>query len=159
VRITSFVLLILIFLISGCNVSNQMVEINEPMSYDFNEPVSFPFEVNEVHTVIDNIMSGYLQQFVFHYKNKQSTQEIRYILSKVMEKPQKLSDIGTPTLELENGKQAYYEDDGTSQSIWWEGENGFLARFVYYVNGNSVHLDDNNKLEISELINLANQVQ
>ncbi len=134
-----------------------MGEIDQSITYDFNEPVSFPFEVNEVRTEVE-IINSVMQQVVFHYKNKQSTQEIRYILSKVIDKPQKLSDIGTPTVELNNGKQAYYEESETIQSIWWEEKNGFLARYVYYINGNMSNLSDF-KLKKSDFIELVNQVQ
>ncbi|MET3209548.1 UNVERIFIED_CONTAM: hypothetical protein ABIC26_002495 [Paenibacillus sp. PvR008] len=58
---------------------------------------------------------------------------------------------------LENGRQAYYHEE-TSQSLWWESENGFLARFVYYIQDNSVNLDDK-KLDKNELIKLADRVQ
>lgn len=157
-RKISFGLLIFCLFISGCSGSFQTEKGIKTMLYDFNEPSEFPFEVNEVRTevLVDNI--DVIHQFVFHYKNKQTTQEIRYILSKVIEKPEKLSEIKTPLLELKNGKPAYYEEDETSQSIWWESETGFLARFVYYINGNMSNLNDL-KLEPSDLIELANQVQ
>jgi len=158
-RSISFVLLILMLLIGGCSGGSQTKKEIKTMLYDFNEPFRFPFEVNEVRTEVqvDNI--DVIQQFIFHYKNKQTTQEIRYILSKVINQPEKLSNMGTSRLELKTGKVAYYDEDKTSQSIWWEGENGFLARFYYYINGNMEQLDDNNKLQISELIELTNQVQ
>lgn len=154
----SFALMILFFLISGCSGNSATLERNKSMLYDFNEPFKFPFEVNEVRTEIAIDNPDALQQFVFHYKNNQTTQEIRYILSKVIEQPEKVSGQDKQIVKLVNGKQAFYDEDETSQSIWWEGENGFLARFIYYINGNIEHLDDN-KLEISELIELANQVQ
>jgi hypothetical protein len=37
-------------------------------------------------------------------------------------------------------------------------ENDFLARFVYFTNGNTTELGDY-KLEIEELVELANEVQ
>lgn len=79
---------------------------------------------------------------------------LKYILSKVIDQPEKVSEKDKQIVKLEKG-QAFYEVDETSQSIWWEGENGFWARFVYYLNGNMEQLDDN-KLEVSELIELAN---
>ncbi|NJJ38148.1 hypothetical protein [Paenibacillus apii] len=78
----SIVLLILIILISGCSSSNLTEDRDLSMLYDFNEPFRFPFEVNEVRTEIAMDNPYVLQQYVFHYKNKQSMQEIRYILSK-----------------------------------------------------------------------------
>lgn len=79
-------------------------------------------------------------------------------MSKVIDEPEKISEQGKEPFELEYGKQAYYEEDETSQSIWWESENGFLARFVYYMNGNLDKLGKYN-LDESDLIDLANQVQ
>lgn len=154
----SIVLLILIILISGCSSSNLTEDRDLSMLYDFNEPFRFPFEVNEVRTEIAMDNPYVLQQYVFHYKNKQSMQEIRYILSKVIDEPEKISEQGKQLFALKNGKQAYYEEDETSQSIWWESDKGFLARFVYYINGSLDQLG-NNKLEASDLIDLANQVQ
>jgi len=156
-KISGLILIVLI-LMTGCSGSSPAEKGIKTMLYDFKEPAIFPFEVNEVRTeiAVDNI--DVLQQFVFHYKNKQTAQEIRYILSKVIDEPEKLSGIKIPTIELKNGKQAYYEEDDTSQSIWWEADNGFLARFSYYVNGNMGELNDN-KLDKSSLIELANQVQ
>lgn len=154
----SFVFLILIIFISGCSGGNQTEDRSKSILYDFNEPFRFPFEVNEVRTEIAIDNPDALQQYVFHYKNKQTTQEIRYILSKVMDEPEKISKQGKQPFDLENGKQAYYEEDETSQSIWWVSENGFLARFVYYVNGNLNKLG-NYKLDESDLVDLTNQVQ
>ncbi|KRE20917.1 hypothetical protein [Paenibacillus sp. Soil522] len=158
-RSISFVFLILIILISGCSGSSQTKVRSKSMLYDFNEPFRFPFEVNEVRTEIAMDNPDSLQQYVFHYKNKQTTQEIKCILSKVIDEPEDISfKQGKQPLKLENGKQAYYEEDETSQSIWWEGDNGFVARFVYYINGNREQLDKY-KLDKSDLIELANQVQ
>ncbi|MBD7971066.1 hypothetical protein [Paenibacillus gallinarum] len=157
-RNISFSFLVLFFLISGCSSGNSTDQISKSMLYDFNEPFRFPFEVNEVRTEIAIDNPDVLQQYVFHYKNKQSTHEIRYILSKVIGKSEEISKQGKEPFELENGKQAYYEEDETSQSIWWESENGFLARYVYYINGNFDELGSY-KLDQSDLIDLANQVQ
>jgi hypothetical protein len=128
------------------------------MFYNFSEPFRFPFEVNEVRSEIAMDNPDYLHQFVFHYKNKQTMQEIRYILSKVIDKPEEISQKDKQPLELKSGKLAYYQEDATSQSIWWEGDNGFLARFVYYIDGNRERLG-NDKLAKSDLIDLVNQVQ
>jgi|GEM_PF-6731310 len=157
-RRISFVFLVLCFLISGCSGGNPAEERSKSMHYDFSEPYRFPFEVNEVRTEIAIDDADVLQQYVFHYKNKQTTQEIRYILSKVIDEPEKISEQGKEPFELENGKHVYYEENETSQSIWWESKDGFLARFVYYINGNRDRLGEN-KLEVSDLINLVNQVQ
>ncbi|WP_177245819.1 hypothetical protein [Paenibacillus sp. BC26] len=145
--------------ISGCSGVKQTDVRTNSMFYDFTEPSKFPFEVNEIHTEIeiDN-----LRQFVFHYKNKQTVQELRYILSKVIiGEPDTLSDSEEmQSIQLENGILAYYNEDEDSQSIWWESENGFIARFVYYINANG-HLEPlgENKLTQNELINLVNQVE
>ncbi|KRE70837.1 hypothetical protein [Paenibacillus sp. Soil750] len=154
----SFAILLVFLLMCGCSGNSALTERSKSMIYDFKEPFRFPFEVNEVRTEIAIDNPDVLQQFVFHYKNNQTTQEIRYILSKVIDQPEKVSEKGKQIVKLENGKQAFYEIDETSQSIWWEGKNGFLARFVYDINGNSEQLDDN-KLEVSKLLDLANQVQ
>ncbi|MDR6551883.1 hypothetical protein [Paenibacillus qinlingensis] len=152
------VLLILCILITGCSSSKQVEVKSKSILYDFREPFSFPFEVNEVRSEIAIDNPEYLQQFVFHYKNKQTLQEIKYILSKVIDKPEELPKQSKQLLELKSGKQAYYQEDMTSQSIWWEGQNGFLARFVYYIDGNREQLGSN-KLAQSDFIGLVNQVQ
>jgi hypothetical protein len=158
-RSISLVFLILIILISGCSGNNPTKERSIPMMlYDFNEPYRFPFEVNDVRTEISIDNPYALHQYVFHYKNKQTTQEINYILSNVIDKPEKVSEQGRKPIVLINGKMAYYEEDENSQSIWWESENGFLARFIYHVNGYRDQLG-NYKLDESDLIDLANQVQ
>jgi hypothetical protein len=157
-RRISLVFLILLILITGCSVVNQTEERSKSILYNFNEPFRFPFEVNEVYTEIAIDNPEVLQQFIFHYKNKQTTQEIRFILSKDIEKPEKVSEQGKEPIELKNGKQAYYDEDETTQSIWWESENGFLARFSYYINGNLDQLGTY-KLDESDLIDLVNQVQ
>ncbi|MEK5396227.1 hypothetical protein [Paenibacillus sp. FSL K6-2859] len=155
-RTSYYVLLILIILISGCSGGNP--DRNLTMNYDFAEPFRFPFEVNEVRTEVEMDDPYALQQYVFHYKNKQTTQEIKLILSKVIDDPENISEVGKSPLTLKNGKQAYYEEDENSQSIWWESKDGFLARFVYYINGYLDPLGDY-KLNDSDLIDLANQVQ
>ncbi|OZB94088.1 hypothetical protein [Paenibacillus sp. XY044] len=154
-RSFSFVFLILCFLISGCSGGTQ---IDRSMRYDFTEPYKFPFEVNDVRTEIAIDNPDYLQQYVFHYKNKQTKQEINYILSKVIGNPEEASKQSNHPVKLKNGKQAYYKEDDTSQFIFWDSENGFLARFVYYIDGNTERLGSN-KLAQSDLIDLINQVQ
>ncbi|WP_336789675.1 hypothetical protein [Paenibacillus sp. MMO-177] len=157
-RSIPFVFLVLMFLISGCSRGNPTTERSKSILNDFTEPTTFPFEVNEVRTEIEIDNPDVLQQYVFHYKNKQTTQEIRYILSKVIDEPEKISKQGKELFELENGIQTYYEEGETSQSIWWESQDGFLARFVYYINGNQNPLGEY-KLARSELIDLVKQVQ
>lgn len=154
-RSFSFVFLILCILISGCSGGTQ---IDRSMRYDFTEPYKFPFEVNDVRTEIAIDNPDYLQQYVFHYKNKQTKQEINYILSKVIGNPEEASKQSSHPVNLKNGKQAYYKEDDTSQLIFWDSENGFLARFVYYIDGNTERLGSN-KLSQSDLIDLINQVQ
>ena len=157
-RCISFIFLILCFLISGCSGGTHIDTRSKSMLYEFTEPFRFPFEVNDVRTEIAIENPDLLQQYVFHYKNKQTKQEIKYILSKVIDKPEEISKQGKQLVKLKNGEQAYYEEDETSQLIWWDGENGFLARFVYYINGNREQLGSN-KLAQSDLIDLINQVQ
>ncbi|WP_442602852.1 hypothetical protein [Paenibacillus sp. KN14-4R] len=99
-----------------------------------------------------------LLQYVFHYKNKQTGQEIRYILSKSISRPEKLLVHDKVPMKIDEYKQGYYRESDTSQSVWWEGEKGFLSRFVYYINDNREKLD-NKKLTQSELLDLAKQVQ
>ncbi|WP_151737338.1 hypothetical protein [Paenibacillus tengchongensis] len=152
-----FALLILIILISGCS-NNENANRGLPILNDFREPVRFPFEVNEVRTEIEVYDRVSLQQYVFHYKNMQTTQEIRYILSKTFDEPERVSKTGKEAVALENGQQAFYDEDETSQSIWWERDDGFLARYFYYVNGNRDPLGDY-KLKVSELTDLVDQVQ
>lgn len=104
-------------------------------------------------------MYPYLHQFVYHYLNQATTQQINYILSKVPSEPEKYElTKETEVYKLENGLPVYYEEDSTSQSLWWEREDGFLARYVYFVNGNSSELVVY-KLKVDDLVNLANQVQ
>jgi hypothetical protein len=138
------------------NISND--EELQPIMYEFKEPTKFPFEVNDVSTNIDLEVPEYLHQFIFHYRNSKTTQQINYILSKVLEEPEKTPKDNVTEYKLKNGVLAYYEEDQTSQSLWWETENGFLARFVYFTNGNTTELGDY-KLEIEELVELANEVQ
>ncbi|MGG3799607.1 hypothetical protein [Metabacillus fastidiosus] len=104
-----------------------------------------------------------MHQFVFHYRNKETTQQINYILSKVLKEPKdnEVLKDGKKEYKLNNGIAAFYEEDSKAQSLWWENEDGFLARYTYYINyidGNTRDLGEY-KLEIRELIDLANQVQ
>lgn len=97
-RTSYYVLLILIILISGCSGGNP--DRNLTMNYDFAEPFRFPFEVNEVRTEVEMDDPYALQQYVFHYKNKQTTQEIKLILSKVFDDPENISEVGKSPFTL-----------------------------------------------------------
>ncbi|NME07125.1 hypothetical protein [Psychrobacillus sp. BL-248-WT-3] len=141
------------------NACNQNPELKvDTIRYEFKEPTQFPFEVNDVSTNIDLEAPDFLHQFIFHYRNIETTQQINYILSKVLEKPEKVSNDNMTEYKLENGVLAFYEEGETSQSLWWETEDGFLARYIYFINGNTTELGEY-KLEIDELIKLANEVQ
>lgn len=150
-------LIIVVILASGCS-GLVREEISTPLLYNFIEPLEFPFEVTEKRTQIATDNPKLLHQFVFHYKNIQTTQEIKYILSKSINRPEKIYPTDKQPIQLENGVIAYYQEDEYSQSIWWERDDGFLARFVYYVNENQNTLDSY-KLDPSDLVGLANQVQ
>jgi hypothetical protein len=155
------ILLLVIMLMSACSgVNNDEINNDVSILYNFKEPTTFPFEVNEVSSEIDIQNRDYLHQFIFHYYNEETTQQIRYIVSKVLDEPEdnKVSESLGTEYKLENGLPAYYEEDSTSQSLWWENEDGFLARYVYYVDGNQSELGGY-KLEVYELLDLANQVQ
>ncbi|MED4456117.1 hypothetical protein [Metabacillus fastidiosus] len=158
-KITFCMLLSLTFLLLSACKSENKPEFNRLM-YDFKEPTSFPFEVNDVATTIDIAQVDYMHQFVFHYRNKETTQQINYILSKVLEEPKdnEVLKDGKKEYRLNNGVAVFYEEDSTSQSLWWKNEDGFLARYIYYIDGNTRDLGEY-KLEIRELVDLANQVQ
>ncbi|MRH43545.1 hypothetical protein GH741_12730 [Aquibacillus halophilus] len=161
-KMSYYILLFIAFLLlSACNTPNDDMKNNiGPIMYDFKEPVVFPFDVNDISTEIDIQNPDYLHQFIFHYYNEETTQKIKYIVSKVLDEPKdnEVSKENKTEYKLANGKSAYYEENTTSQSIWWENENGFLARFVYYTNGNTSELGEF-KLDVKELVELANQVQ
>ncbi|MGG0857476.1 hypothetical protein [Metabacillus fastidiosus] len=158
-KIISHTLLSLtLLLLSGC--TEQSKTEFKGLTYGFKEPSNFPFEVNSVSTTIDAEQVDYLHQFVFHYRNNETTQQINYILSKVLEEPKAnhVSKDGKKEYKLNNGILAFYEEDSTSQSLWWETKDGFLARYIYYIDGNTRNLDLY-RLEIEALVDLANQVQ
>jgi hypothetical protein len=156
---TYILIIVVVLLLSAC--STDKAEVNtSPKRYNFKEPNSFPFEITEVSTEIDMEVPDHLHQVIFNYSNEDTTQQIKYIVSKVIEEPgdNKVSESFGTKYTLENGLLAYYEEDSTSQSLWWENEDGFLARYVYFVNGNTSELGDY-KLEVSNLLEIANQVQ
>ena len=156
-KIKLLILLCSIFVfLNACNHdSEQKVE---PIRYEFKEPTQFPFEVNDVSTNIDLEAPDFLHQFIFHYRNIETTQQINYILSKVLEKPENAPNDNMTEYVLKNGVLAFYGEDETYQSLWWETEDGFLARYIYFINGNTTELGEY-KLEVDELIKLANEVQ
>jgi hypothetical protein len=112
------------FYLSGCiNITKD--EELQPIMYEFKEPTKFPFEVNDVSTNIDLEVPEYLHQFIFHYRNSKTTQQINYILSKILEEPKKAPKDNVTEYKLKNGVLAYYEEDQTSQSLWWENGERF----------------------------------
>ena len=158
-RILIFTLLCFVFsIVSACSDNTDTKQI----ALNFKEPSKFPFEVDEVATEIDIKDVDNWYQFIFYYRNTETTQQINYILSKVNipsdNKISKDEKSKYKEYQLANGLPAYYEEDSTSRILWWEREDGFLARFVYFINGNTIALGEN-KLEVEELIQLANQVQ
>ena len=158
-RILIFTILCIVFsIVSACGVNTDTKHI----AYNFKEPSKFPFEVDEVTTEIDIKDVDNWYQFIFYYRNTETTQQLDYILSKVnVPSDNKISEDEKSEYKeykLENGLPAYYEEDSTSQALWWEREDGFLARFVYFINVNDIALDEY-KLEAEELVQLANQVQ
>ncbi|WLD94489.1 hypothetical protein [Alkalihalobacillus sp. AL-G] len=160
---SKYILCFVVFvLLSACNeTSNNDVKQNiKSIQYEFKEPTNFPFEVNDVSTSIDIGPVDYLHQFIFYYRNKESTQQIKYILSKILNEPKEndFSREDKTEYKLKNGISAYYEENERNQSIWWKNDDGTVGRFVYYINGNSRDLGEY-KLEAEELVELANQVQ
>lgn len=156
---TIFILMLIVTVVcSGCAGGGSQRNIKHPIRYNINEPFAFPFEVNEVWTEIAIDNPDVLHQFIFHYKNKTTTQEIRYILSKSITQQETVSKEGKKQVILSNGQKAYYDEEVDTQSIWWEQDDGFLARLVYYCNGGKTTLDLY-KLEESDIVDLANQIQ
>ncbi|MGG3889726.1 hypothetical protein [Metabacillus fastidiosus] len=117
-KITFCMLLSLTFLLLSACKSENKPEFNDLM-YEFKEPESFPFEVNDVATTIDIAQVDYMHQFVFHYRNKETTQQINYILSKVLKEPKdnEVLKDGKKEYKLNNGVAAFYEEDSKSQSL------------------------------------------
>ncbi|MCA1066142.1 hypothetical protein QTG56_25355 (plasmid) [Rossellomorea sp. AcN35-11] len=155
----------LLFL-SACKNESEINILKEEMaahSYTFNEPTSFPFVVNEVSTEMDIKQVDSLHQFIFYYGNNETTQQLKYIVSRVVgeKKDNLISEKDKESsieYTLENGRTAYFTEDESSQSIWWASENGFLSRFMYFTNKNRTGLGEY-RLEVEDFIELANQVQ
>ncbi|EDL65307.1 hypothetical protein BSG1_10063 [Bacillus sp. SG-1] len=151
-------MLISVLLLSACGDKSEVD--NVPAIYEFKEPNDFPFEITEVSTEIDLEVPNHLHQFIFYYSNEDTSQQLKYIVSKVLEEPEDnkaTKDLGTE-YTLENGLPAYYDERPGKQSLWWENADGFLARYVYFANDNTSEFGDN-KLEVEDLLDLANQVQ
>jgi hypothetical protein len=156
---TYILIIVVVLLLSACGSDKSQVNTS-PIRYNFKEPNSFPFEITEISTEINMEVPDPVHQVIFYYSNEDTTQQIKYIVSKVIREPgdNNVSESFGTKYTLENGLSAYYDEDSTSQSLWWENEDGFLARFVYFVNGNTSELGDY-KLEVSDLLEIANQVQ
>ncbi|MFD1019535.1 hypothetical protein [Thalassobacillus hwangdonensis] len=156
-RMSVYVCLLAVFLmVSAC--SNDSEKSAPPIMYNFKEPTSYPFEISEASTEIDIGKPDYLHQFIFTYYNEETTQRLKYIVSKVLGEQEELSKNDKIEYQLKNGVSAYYEETSTSQSLWWERHDGFLARYVYFTDNNRSELG-NYKLEIEDFLDLANQVQ
>jgi len=147
-------ILFLVLLISGCSV-NEDKDYFGWINYNFNLPYEFPFEIDKQYVELET--TGYYNQFVFHYINSNTSQEIKYIISIVNYESESHSFKEGLLITLDNGLEANYIEDDTSQSIWWD--NGeFSMRYIYYINGNQDELDDK-KLDIESFVELVYQVQ
>ncbi|MFE8701543.1 hypothetical protein ACFYKX_13140 [Cytobacillus sp. FJAT-54145] len=157
-KIYMFLLGFILLLLSACSSEEKQLE---PIAYEFKEPTTFPFEVNEAFSEIDLEVPDHLHQFIYYYRNTETSQELKYILSKVLdeEQPSELEDIVKDMSEykLDNGITVYYGENDTAQELWWE-QDGFMARFIYFIKGNTDQLGEY-KLEVEEFLKLANQVQ
>ncbi|TYP74818.1 hypothetical protein [Paenibacillus methanolicus] len=157
------ILVIVAFIVIMSVMRNRDNEISEvvdrSMRYTFQEPYRFPFEVDEASSevAIDNPDS--LHQFIFRYGNKETGQQLSYIVSKLVDNPPTPADgPNRERHQLKNGRAAYYEEDESSQGIWWQTEKGFTARIIYGIDGYQTPLGDR-KLTLEELIDLAQQAQ
>lgn len=133
---------------------------NPPIEHQFEEPIEFPFEITRRYTEVDIGVPHHMHQFVFHYANEETAQELRYIVDKVVDEPEDMEDISSygDQYVLADGTSAFYDEaESTSQGLWWINKNGFTARIIYYIDGNSVELEDETRLPVQQLINLANQ--
>lgn len=133
---------------------------NPPIEHTFEEPIAFPFEITRRYTEVDIQVPHDLHSFVFHYVNEEMSQELRYIVDKVVDEPDDIENISSygDQYVLADGTAAFFDEtESTSQGLWWINKNGFTARIIYYIDGNSVELDENTRLSVQQLINLANQ--
>jgi hypothetical protein len=133
---------------------------NPPIRHVFEEPIAFPFEITRRYTEIDIQVPHHLHNFVFHYVNEETAQELRYIVLKVVDEPTDMDDLSSygDQYVLADGTSAFYDEtESTSQGLWWKNKDGFTTRIIYYIDGNSVELDDETRLQVQQLINLANQ--
>ncbi|WP_445002524.1 hypothetical protein [Exiguobacterium alkaliphilum] len=133
---------------------------NLPIEHTFEEPIAFPFEITRRYTEVDIKVPHHFHVFVFHYVNEETAQELRYIVHKIVDKPEDMEDISSygDQYILADGTSAFFDEtDATSQTLWWQNKDGFTARIIYYIDGNTVELDDESRLSVQQLINLANQ--
>ncbi len=133
---------------------------NLPIEHTFEEPIAFPFEITRRYTEVDIGVPHHLHSFVFHYVNEETTQELSYIVDKVIDEPADVADLSLYGEQyiLADGTSAFFDEtDATSQALWWQNKDGFTARIIYYIDGNTVELDDESRLSVQQLINLANQ--
>ncbi|MCT4776015.1 MULTISPECIES: hypothetical protein [Exiguobacterium] len=133
---------------------------NLPIEYAFEEPIAFPFEITQRYSEVDIENPHHMHQFVFNYVNEETAQELRYIVHKVVDEPEDVEDVSSygDQYVLADGTSAFYDEaESTSQGLWWINKDGFTARIIYYIDGNSVELDDETRLPVQQLINLANQ--
>lgn len=133
---------------------------NLPIEHTFEEPIAFPFEITRRYTEVDIKVPHHFHIFVFHYVNEETAQELRYIVHKIVDKPEDMEDISSygDQYILADGTSAFFDEtDATSQALWWQNKDGFTARIIYYIDGNTVELDDESRLSVQQLINLANQ--
>lgn len=149
---TCFAFLSLIFVIACTND----IDYPKPINYDFKIPHNLPFEVDSIVSEIDILDPDTLHQFIYFFKNEKNEQLIKYVVSKAMDQELVLEIDDKFELKLANGKPAYYKEDGFSQQIWWEHENGFIGRMIYFYRNRD---SENEKLDRDTLVDLANQVQ
>ncbi|WP_214483103.1 hypothetical protein [Bacillus sp. SM2101] len=151
---------IILYQFTNYNKDTKKTEQIYQILYDFKEPVQFPFNIDEKTTEIDIKKIDYLHQFSFEYYNSETTQQINYILTRILNKSNNNNYPPRESKEfmLENGTMAYYEERETSQLLRWITHDDFEAKLVYFTNKNSTALGDY-KLDVKELLKIANQVQ
>ena len=155
--IVVLLILIIIFLLFRQFNSNDYLE--NQFSLSIKEPHEFPFVVDEVSTDINILKKQGFHEYVFRYKNKETAEELKYIVSKPTKEPQDFELPGFLTSDyekytIENGGVVYYQENSETQRLWWNGSDETLVRFVYFTaQGN------NTRLDVEELLNMATQVQ